>query len=72
MSVDPDKTGDVSFYAKGSPYGVLPDCIEYLLHLRWRIDQGDCLKPYGLRMTEILNGIKEELIQEQVVDIQSS
>ncbi len=72
MSVDPDKTGDVSFYAKGSPYGVLPDCLGYLLHLRWRNDQGDYLKPYGLRMAEIFNEINAELIQEQVVDIQSS
>ena len=71
-SIDPDKTGDVSFYAKGSPYGVLPDCMGYLLHLKWRRNQGDCLKPYGLRMTEIFNDIDEELIQDQVVDIQSS
>ena len=72
MSIDPDKIGDVSFYAKGSPYGVLPDCMGYLLHLRWRRNQGDCLKPYGLRMTEIFNDIDEELIREEVVDTQLS
>lgn len=72
MSIDPDKTGDVSFYAKGSPYGVLPDCMGYLLHLRWRRGQGACLRPYGRRMTEIFDDIDEELIREQVVDIQSS
>lgn len=70
MSINMDSVGDVSFYAKGSPYGVLPDCMGYLLHLRWRSDRSDSLSQYQLQMVGICNSIEAELIEEYIVDME--
>ena len=40
MSVDLDQVGDVLSFTKGDPLGVLPDCMAYILHLRWLEQQG--------------------------------
>ena len=65
--IDYNKVGDISFYAKDLPGGVLPDCMGYLLHLRWRKNRGDRLSPFLLRMVEICNGLKENLVKEDLV-----
>ena len=69
MSIDHSKIGDVFFYAKNLPGGVLPDCLGYLLHLRWREDKKGPLSPFQSRMVEICNSIEKELTVDQIVDL---
>lgn len=72
MTVDYSKVGDVSFYAKNLPGGVLPDCMGYLLHLRWRREEGDCLSPFSLRMAEICDALTRDLVAEQIVGLKGT
>ena len=71
MTVDYNKVGDVSFYAKNLPGGILPDCLGYLLNLKWRRSEGANLSPFKLRMAEICDRLEHNLIREEIRAMES-
>lgn len=68
LTISPDSIADVGFYDKESPYGVLPDCIGYLLNIRWCQSRGAHLGPFKERLAEICGRLNTKLLEEHIVE----